>query len=183
MPVTRFTPGSRAVILNPPIVVQPENDGESNPEIDADVVSHPAARPTFTGIPFASVSVVLTASQSIAAVVSPGTLASSCSNSVNGLCGPGGTTISSGSPCLSCSSRMDIGGYQLGCRIFSMMRVSPSGVLQSILPMLTGYVITTRLWCFFGTTQLQTLKPGTGSCRPVLAESESLLKRSRGFRR
>src|SRR5215475_9307998 len=34
-----------------------------------------------------------------------------------------------------CSSDLDSGGFQEGCFCLAMTRVSPSGVLQSILPM------------------------------------------------
>ena len=41
------------------------------------------------------------------------------------------------------SLRTDSGGYQIGFSRLLTMRVMPSGVFQSILPMLIGYVMTT----------------------------------------
>ncbi len=58
--------------------------------------------------------------------------------SPSGLSGPAGTTAGSGSPLARCSLRTDSGGCQAGFLIFAMICVSPRGVRQSILPMLTG---------------------------------------------
>jgi len=56
----------------------------------------------------------------------------------SGLAGPGGTAGGNGSPASACSFRTDAGGYQVGSFCFPMTWVRPSGVRQSILPMLTG---------------------------------------------
>ena len=56
----------------------------------------------------------------------------------SGLSGPGGTLAGNGSPAAACSLRTDSGGYQVGSFCFAMTCVTPSGVRQSILPMLTG---------------------------------------------
>ncbi len=37
-----------------------------------------------------------------------------------------------------CASRTDCGGYQFGRSCFDTMRVTPSGVFQSIFPVLIG---------------------------------------------
>ena len=66
--------------------------------------------------------------------------------SPSGLSGPGGMNGGNGSPFASCSSRTDFGGYQLGRSCFDATLVAPSGVFQSILPVLIGYVRTTRGW-------------------------------------
>ena len=65
------------------------------------------------------------------------------------LSGPGGTTFGSGSPRASCSASTDGGGYQFGRSCFDTIFVKPSGVFQSILPVLIGYVRTTRRSPFF----------------------------------
>lgn len=56
----------------------------------------------------------------------------------SGFSGPGGTILGKGSPSAACSSRTDCGGYQAGFFAFAIICVSPSGVSQSIRPMLIG---------------------------------------------
>ena len=68
----------------------------------------------------------------------------------SGLSGPDGTTAGSGSPRARCSARTDAGGYQAGFLRFETTRVVPSGVRQSILPTLTGKVMTIGFSPFFG---------------------------------
>ena len=58
--------------------------------------------------------------------------------SPSGLSGPGGMNGGNGSPFASCSSRTDFGGYQLGRSCVEATLVAPSGVFQSILPVLIG---------------------------------------------
>jgi LysR family hydrogen peroxide-inducible transcriptional activator len=52
--------------------------------------------------------------------------------------GPGGTTRGNGSPSAACSSRTDCGGYQAGFFASAVIFVIPSGVSQSMRPILIG---------------------------------------------
>ena len=60
-------------------------------------------------------------------------------NSPSGLSGPDlMTPLGSGSPLARCSARTEAGGFQVGFTSLETTWVSPMGVCQSILPMLTG---------------------------------------------
>lgn len=67
----------------------------------------------------------------------------------SGLSGPAGTTAGRMSPFLACSRRTDSGGYHGGSFTLATTFVTPSGVCQSIFPIATGNVTTTRGSPFF----------------------------------
>ncbi len=60
------------------------------------------------------------------------------SRSVSNIIQRGGTILGSGSPSAACSARTDCGGYQVGLRTLETTRARPSGVSQSMRPILIG---------------------------------------------